>query len=149
MIDTTNKCASWHEARDDMSTYQADRCWGTRECDPCSCGGDETKCDFYPEKRSKAMKKTEKLAPQTNIVWHKGSRLPKKNGEYLCCQAPYYLYDVFWFATDLSDVDDDFAGLHRPGFYGSDSEWGYYEVDNVAWRAEISPECPGKPRLHG
>lgn len=95
------------------------------------------------------MKKTEKLAPQTNIVWHKGSGLPKKNGEYLCCQAPYYLYDVFWFATDLSEVDDEFAGLHRPGFYGSDSEWGYYEVDNVAWWAEITPECPGKLRAHG
>ena len=27
-------------------------CWGTRERDKCSCGGDETKCDFYPEKRA-------------------------------------------------------------------------------------------------
>lgn len=27
------------------------RCWGTKECEECSCGGDETKCTFYPEKR--------------------------------------------------------------------------------------------------
>ena len=27
-------------------------CWGTRECDECKCGGDKTKCDFYPENRS-------------------------------------------------------------------------------------------------
>lgn len=33
-------------------------CYGTKECEPCSCGGDESKCDFYPEKR--------KTKPQTN-----------------------------------------------------------------------------------
>lgn len=29
------------------------RCNGTKERDFCSCGGDESKCDFYPEKRVK------------------------------------------------------------------------------------------------
>ena len=29
-------------------------CWGTKERDECSCGGDRTKCDFYPEIREKA-----------------------------------------------------------------------------------------------
>lgn len=33
-------------------------CFGTKERDQCSCGGDRTKCDFYPEVREKA--KTEK-----------------------------------------------------------------------------------------
>lgn len=28
-------------------------CWGTKECDECSCGGDEEECDFYPEKRNR------------------------------------------------------------------------------------------------
>lgn len=32
------------------------RCKGTRERDECSCGGDRTKCDFYPEVREKAVK---------------------------------------------------------------------------------------------
>ena len=27
------------------------RCLGTKEYDICSCNGDESKCDFYPEKR--------------------------------------------------------------------------------------------------
>ena len=31
-------------------------CWGTKEIDECSCGGDRTKCDFYPEVREKAKK---------------------------------------------------------------------------------------------
>ena len=31
-------------------------CWGTKEMDECKCNGDETKCDFYPEVRTKARK---------------------------------------------------------------------------------------------
>lgn len=29
-------------------------CWGTKECEECSCGGDRTQCNFYPEVRKKA-----------------------------------------------------------------------------------------------
>ena len=32
------------------------RCLGTKEVEICSCGGDESKCDFYPEKRKAAEK---------------------------------------------------------------------------------------------
>ena len=31
-------------------------CFGTKECEECSCGGDRTKCNFYPEVREKAKK---------------------------------------------------------------------------------------------
>ena len=31
-------------------------CLGTKEVDRCNCGGDESKCDFYPEKRKAAKK---------------------------------------------------------------------------------------------
>lgn len=27
-------------------------CYGTRECDPCKCGGDRKKCDFYKDKEN-------------------------------------------------------------------------------------------------
>ena len=42
--------------------YQ-DRCTGTKEIDICNCGGDRTRCDFYPEVRKKANEcvKTETL----------------------------------------------------------------------------------------
>lgn len=32
-------------------------CLGTRECDECHCGGDESKCDFYEYKRETARRK--------------------------------------------------------------------------------------------
>lgn len=35
-------------------------CWGTQERDACSCGGDKSKCDFYPSVREKEKK------PQSN-----------------------------------------------------------------------------------
>lgn len=30
------------------------RCLGTKEIEQCDCGGDESKCDFYPERRKKS-----------------------------------------------------------------------------------------------
>lgn len=36
---------------------EAGRCIGTKEQECCSCGGDECKCDFYPEVRAKGRKK--------------------------------------------------------------------------------------------
>jgi hypothetical protein len=35
------------------------RCFGTKERDICYCGGDRSKCDFYPEVREKAQKEVE------------------------------------------------------------------------------------------
>lgn len=31
-------------------------CWGTKEREACSCGGDEAKCDFYDYVRERAKK---------------------------------------------------------------------------------------------
>ena len=43
---------------DSYTTYSGEsRCLGTKEVETCSCGGDESKCDFYPEKRKAAEKK--------------------------------------------------------------------------------------------
>ena len=43
---------------DSYATYSGEsRCLGTKEVDRCNCGGDKSKCDFYPEKRKVAEKK--------------------------------------------------------------------------------------------
>ena len=42
---------------DSYTTYSGEsRYLGTKEVETCSCGGDESKCDFYPEKRKAAEK---------------------------------------------------------------------------------------------
>ena len=33
-------------------------CYGTKECERCSCKGNRLECDFYPEVREKAKKET-------------------------------------------------------------------------------------------
>lgn len=40
-------CKSYH------TEYGRPECWGTFEKEWCNCGGDKSKCDFYPEERSK------------------------------------------------------------------------------------------------
>lgn len=58
------KCNCYHVtaymgySRDTDSTYNYERaeCWGTKERETCRCGGDKSKCDFYPEIREKAKK---------------------------------------------------------------------------------------------
>lgn len=56
-------------------------CWGTRECDECSCGGDRTKCDFYPYVRDKAEKEIENT---------------KTNSEYIRAMTDDELADFFY-----------------------------------------------------
>lgn len=46
------KCGCYHDYNG--SGYGV--CYGTRECDPCSCEGDMSKCNFYPENIKKAKK---------------------------------------------------------------------------------------------
>lgn len=41
-------CGSWQEYPNGA------RCFGTREIEECSCGGDRSKCDFYPNIRKHA-----------------------------------------------------------------------------------------------
>ena len=64
-----NKCDCYHIESKRRHTYHPitgqpighdDRvgvCWGTKEIDECSCGGDRAKCDFYPEVRERALRK--------------------------------------------------------------------------------------------
>lgn len=37
--------------KDGTPIWRSDeRCFGTKEKDPCSCGGDKSKCNYYAEK---------------------------------------------------------------------------------------------------
>ena len=38
----SRKCSSYIDGK-------TPRCMGTKEIDVCSCGGDKSKCDFYPQ----------------------------------------------------------------------------------------------------
>lgn len=83
-----NKCKCYHTQQKTRYTYhpltgspiphdiEVGVCWGTKEADECNCGGDETKCDFYPEVRKKAKKELNKI--KTN-----GDKIRSMNDEKL------------------------------------------------------------------
>lgn len=41
-VPTHLRCTCYHDE------YGHAECWGTKEKEPCICGGDKNKCDFYP-----------------------------------------------------------------------------------------------------
>lgn len=47
-------CECYHANRNFLGEVGV--CWGTKEREPCSCGGDETKCNFYDYIRERAKK---------------------------------------------------------------------------------------------
>lgn len=55
-------------------------CNGTREREECSCDGDESKCNFYPEKRK------ESKSMNTAEMWIKAQEDGKT---YYCCDVKY------------------------------------------------------------
>ena len=48
-------CKCYHAERNFVGEIGV--CWGTKEREACLCGGDESKCDFYEDKRKKATPK--------------------------------------------------------------------------------------------
>ena len=49
-------------------------CFGTKECEECSCKGDTSKCNFYPEKR-KQQTETEKTITKAEAEKILGCRI--------------------------------------------------------------------------
>ena len=51
-------CKCYHAERNFIGKIGV--CWGTKECEACSCGGDEAKCDFYDYVRERAKSLSQK-----------------------------------------------------------------------------------------
>lgn len=102
-----NMCDCYHEEEQivgwhtpvDPQTKLVTRCWGTRECDECSCGGDRTKCNFYPEVREKALKEQE---PKFGEWISVKDRLPEKDQDVLCYSNKNGGYKFFGYRGYIS-----------------------------------------------
>ena len=71
-------------------TETVSRCRGTKECEPCECGGDRRKCDFYPENRlpENVAKYEKEHAPKFGKWISVEDRLPKSCYLVLIAFAP-------------------------------------------------------------
>lgn len=76
-------------------------CWGTKERDECSCGGDRTKCTFYPEIREKALKEQE---PKFGEWISVEDRLPERGMRCLVCRkngvTEYRWIEIIYYSED-------------------------------------------------
>ena len=73
--------------------YGESRCLGTKEVETCSCGGDESQCDFYPEKRKVSENKM-----NTAAMWLKAQEDSKT---YMCNSVLYNKKTGFVSAVEL------------------------------------------------
>lgn len=71
-------------------------------------------------------------------------RLPS-DGQYLICyklntKPQSYVFHVARFAENLHEVDEyDFDRKDVSGFYGYDSEWGYFKYHDVTHWMPLPP----------
>lgn len=95
-------CKCYHAERNFLGKIGV--CWGTKECEACSCGGDESKCDFYEDKRKRTIPKTTNadriraMSDEELAEMHVGVGCPPgtdlnelcfgENGEELLCTPP-------------------------------------------------------------
>lgn len=50
----TRPIKGWENSMTPIYGKEISVCWGTKECEECSCEGDKAKCNFYPELRVEA-----------------------------------------------------------------------------------------------
>lgn len=58
-----NKCDCYFKSTK-HHPYASGQCNGTREQDPCNCGGDKSKCDFYEHVRKEGRQERRGITPE-------------------------------------------------------------------------------------
>ena len=116
------KCECWH----------CGTCWGTRECEECTCDGDTTKCNFYPEKRK------EKKIMNTAEMWLKAQ-------EDDCCYE----------AIMSQSTNEELFYQKNKGFFDGDG-YGFIlddsgsleDIMNIKWKLRIMTKSEAEKRFN-
>lgn len=99
-------------------------CLGTKEIDRCNCCGDESKCDFYPEKRKAAKKKM-----NTAEMWSKA----QEDGKTYYSKKADALYSKEFGLVEEEDISQKVSMGDFPTFeYLMQSEWEEVKVMSKA-----------------
>lgn len=117
----SNKCTAYH---DDINFLgKPGICWGTKEMESCSCGGDKRKCDFYDYVRQEATPKmtngdvirsksdydlADFLAAILDNCYHLGTTHPMRNCNkdcpmYNCCNNTKLNNIEEWLNQEVED----------------------------------------------
>ena len=99
-------------------------CLSTKEIDRCNCGGDESKCDFYPEKRKAAEKKM-----NTAEMWLKA----QEDGKTYYSKKADALYSKEFGLVEEEDINQKVSMDDFPTFeHLMQSEWEEVKVMSKA-----------------
>ena len=97
-------CKSYHDKENWL--HERGVCYGTKEREPCKCGGNESKCDFYPEKRKKQTN-ADKIRAMTDEelsdFMNGGCDCIPSNEK---CHEPYYDCKGCWLAWLKKECDE-------------------------------------------
>lgn len=78
----TQAQTKWSDYGFTSTTIYQGVCWGTKECEPCSCDGDKLKCDFYDYIRERAYNEL-KNQTYNKIIRCKDCKVP--HNKYTGC----------------------------------------------------------------
>lgn len=140
--DNIKKCEHWEEKYQFISWYDtyapnlSDKpiqiCKGTKECKNCSCNGDVTKCDFYPEKRK------ENNIMNTAEMWIKAQE------DGMCYETIEQGPDAFtlYYQKDKGLFDDD-------GVRCGPEIWNYFDdLMNEQWRLRTMTKSEAEAKFN-
>lgn len=107
-------------------------CNGTREREECSCDGDESKCNFYPEKRK------ENRGMNTVEMWTKAQE-DKMCYETISQESDT---DVLYYQKDKGLFDED-------GMSCGPEMWDYFDdLMNEQWRLRTMTKSEAEARFN-
>lgn len=140
--DNIKKCEHWEEKYQFISWYDtyapnlSDKpiqiCKGTKECKNCSCNGDVTKCDFYPEKRK------ENNIMNTAEMWIKAQE------DGMCYETIEQGPDAFtlYYQKDKGLFDND-------GVRCGPETWNYLDdLMNEQWKLRTMTKSEAEARFN-
>lgn len=113
-------CKCYHADKNFLGEIGA--CWGTKEREPCSCRGDEAKCDFYDYVRERVKK------PITNADKYFRNATDDMIAEWIAKHM--YCAECMFFNDDNGTCK--YEQRYRKGCNGAMLDWLKQEVEGDA-----------------
>lgn len=103
-----SKCDCWHEVQPFCHNDKINGvCYGTKEREYCQCGGDNTKCDFYPEKRKE--NKTMKTLEMMNAAKENGKTYFNESNDIIYSKELGFIDSISSEAMTICEFDSTFT----------------------------------------
>ena len=105
-------------------------CYGTKEREECDCNGDESKCNFYPEKRK------ENRGMNTTEMWTKAQE------DKMCYETISQEPNLLYYQKDKGLFDEE-------GMRCGPEMWDYFDdLMNEQWRLRTMTKSEAEAKFN-